>query len=94
MEGYVGYKVVRKGNNKIHIFQLNIMHKLEKEFGIDVCDIQKYQTPATPKFAIQSPTSSNVLIPAKIQKHFRIAVSLMIFLIKFSCPDISTLWDN
>ena len=28
MEEYVGYKVVRKSNNKIHMFQPNTMHKL------------------------------------------------------------------
>ena len=89
MEEYVGCKVVRKGNNKIHMFQPDIMHKLEKGFGIDVCEIWKYQTPAKTKFSVQRPTSSDVLIPAKMQKHFRIAVGLMLFLITFSCPDIS-----
>ena len=89
MEEYVGCKVTKKGNNKMHIFQPDIMHKLEKEFGIDICKIRKYQTPAAPKFAVQRPTSNNVLIPAEMQKRFRIAVGLMLFLIKFSRPDIS-----
>ena len=65
------------------------MHKLEKEFGIDVWEIQKYQTPAAPKFAIQRPSSNGVLIPAEIQKLFKIAVGLMLFSIKFSRPNIS-----
>ena len=29
------------------------------------------------------------MIPADMQKHFRMAVRLMLFLFKFSCPDIS-----
>ena len=88
MEGYVGCKVTRKGKNKLHMFQPGIMYKLEKEFGINVCENCKYQTPATPKFAVQRPGSDDVLIPAKIQKRFRIAVRLMLFLIIFSCPDV------
>ena len=90
MEEYVECKVVRKGDNKMHMFQPDIMHKLEKEFDIDVCDIWKYQTPAAPKFPVQRPTSNDVLIPAEMQKHFSIAVGLMLFLIKLSCPDISS----
>ena len=65
------------------------MHKLEKEFGIDICKICKYQTPAAPKFAVQRPTSNNFVIPAEMQKRYRIAVGLMLFLIKFSRPYIS-----
>ena len=49
---------------------------------------QKYQTPDAPKFAVQRPTLNDVLIPAEMQKRFRIAVGLMLFLIKFSCPDV------
>ena len=89
MVEYVGCKVTKKGNNKMHIFQPDIMHKLEKEFGIDVFKICKYQTPAAPKCAVQRPTSNDVLIPDEMQKDFRIAVGLMLFVIKFSCPDIS-----
>ena len=71
------------------MFQPDIMHKLEKEFGIDVCKIWKHQTLAAPKFAVQRPTSNNVLIPAEMQKRFRIAVDLILFFMKFSRPDIS-----
>ena len=62
MEEYVGCKVVRKGNNEMHMFQPEIIHKLEKEFVIDVCEIRKYRTPAAPKFSVQRPTSNEVLI--------------------------------
>ena len=89
MEEYVGCKVTRKGNNKMHMFQPDIMHKLEKKFGIDICKICKYQTPAAPKFAVQRPTSNDVLIPTEMQKRYRIALDMMLFLIKFSRPDIS-----
>ena len=89
IEEYVGCKVTRKGNNKMHMFQSDIMHKLDKEFGIDVCMIRKYQTPAAPKFAVQIPTSNDILIPTEMQKCYRIAVGLMLFLIKLSCPDSS-----
>ena len=94
MEEYVGFKVTKKGNNEMHMFQPDIMHKLEKEFGIDVCKICKYQTPAAPKFAVQRPTSNDVLIPAEMQKCFRIAVGLMLFLIKFSRPDTSLMMEQ
>ena len=55
MEEYIGCKVIRKGNNELQMFQPEIMHKVENEFGIDVCEICKYQTPASPKFAVQRP---------------------------------------
>ena len=41
MEEYVRCKVVRKGNNKMHMFQPGIMNNLEKEFFIDVCEVCK-----------------------------------------------------
>ena len=56
MEEYSGCKVTKKSNNKMHMFQPDIMHMLEKEFGIDICNIRKYQTPAAPKFAVQRQT--------------------------------------
>ena len=42
MEEYFECKVIKKGNNELHIFQPNIMYKLENEFGVEVCDIYKY----------------------------------------------------
>ena len=89
MEEYVGCKVIRKGNNKLHMFQPDTMNKVEKEFGIDVCEIHKYQTPSIPKFAVENFGSDDVLIPSKTQKCFRIAFGKMLFLIKFSHPGIS-----
>ena len=38
LDEYVGCEVTRKGNG-IHMFQINIMYNLEKEFGVDVKDI-------------------------------------------------------
>ena len=89
MEEYVVCKVIRKVYNELHMFQPDLMQNLDKKFGIYVCEICKYQTPATPKFSTQRPRSGEVLIPAKMQKRFRIAVGLMLFLIDFLCQDIS-----
>ena len=53
--------------------------------------IQKYRTPAAPGFAVCRPIAGDKLIPADMQKRFRMAVGLMLFLVKFYCPDISNL---
>ena len=71
MEEYVRCKVIRKGYNKLNMCQPDIMHNLEKGFGINVFEICKYQTPATPKFSVQRPRSDDVLIPSKMQKLFQ-----------------------
>jgi len=65
--------------------------KLEIEFGNDVKEICKYQTPAAPGFAVRCPTANEKLISAVMQKRFRTAVGLLLFLVKFSQPDISNL---
>ena len=88
LDEYVGCKVVRKGD-ELHMFQPDIMYKLEKEFGADVREIRKYRTPASPGFAVRRPTADESLISAVMQKRFRMAVGLMLFLVKFSRPDIS-----
>ena len=65
------------------------MYKPEREFGVDVCEIHNYLTPATPKFAIRIPKENDILIPDKMQTRFRIAVGSILILINFSHPDIS-----
>ena len=55
MEEYIGCKVVRKGNNKLQITSM-------RRIFIEVCEICKYQTPATPTFSVQRPGSNDVLI--------------------------------
>ena len=49
----------------------------------------KVQDTAAPGFAVHRPIAGNRLIPADMQKHFRMVVRLMLFLFKFSCPYIS-----
>ena len=88
MDKYVGCKVIRK-NRELHMHQPEIMYKLKKEFGDDVKEICKYRTPAAPGFAVQRPTADDSLISAEMQKRFRMAVGLLLFLVKFSMPDIS-----
>ena len=39
---YVGCKVARKNRDKPHMSQPNIMHKLEKEFGMEIVKICQY----------------------------------------------------
>ena len=67
------------------------MYKLKKEFEVDVQEIRKYQTPAAPGLAVRCPTANEQLISAVMQRRFWMAVWLMLFLVKFSCPDISNL---
>ena len=66
---YVGCKVIRKGN-ELHMFQPNIMYKLEKEFRVDVQEVCKYQTPAAPGFAVHCPTANKQLILDVMQRRF------------------------
>ena len=52
LDKYVGCKVTPKGD-ELHMFQPDIMYKLEKEFRDDVKEICKYPTPAAPGFAVR-----------------------------------------
>ena len=83
LDEYVGCKVIRK-DGELHMHQPDIMYKLDKEFGNDVKEICKYRTPASPGFAVQRPTTDDKLIPAEMQRRFRMAVGLLLFLMKFS----------
>ena len=83
LDKYVGCKVTWKGN-ELHMFQPDIMYKLEKEFGNNVKEIRKYRTPAAPGFTVRQPTANGKLISAVMQKRFRMAVELLLFLVKFS----------
>ena len=69
LDKYVGCKVIRKGD-ELHMFQPDIMYKLEKEFGVDVQEVRKYRTPAAPGFAVRCPTANEQLILAVMQRCF------------------------
>ena len=86
---YVGCKVIRKGDHTLHMHQPDIVYKIEKEFGEEVKNMRTYKTPGAPGVHVVRPGEEVKKISKESQTRFRIAVGLLLFLIKFTRPDLS-----
>lgn len=69
------------------IHQPHLLDKLEKKFGEDVKNLQRYRTPGTPGLAILRDSNSRV----DEEKHriYRSGVGMLLYLVKYSRPDIA-----
>ena len=89
MDEFVGCKVMRTGEKRLLFYQDDLIKKIELHFGEDVQNMRKYNTPASPGTGIVRPTEDDVKISSKDQTRYRSGVGMLLYLVKFSRPDIS-----
>ena len=92
MEEYVGCSVYRKGNGNLVMHQPHLLKKIEREFGKEMESVRTYATPAGPgETVIRMKENDDVSLQLEPEKQtrYRCGVGMLLYLIKFSRPDLS-----
>ena len=69
--------------------QPSLINKMEKNFGHLLTKNRKFSTPGTPSYNILRPVEINEQISDELQAEYRSAVGSLLYLIKYSRPDIA-----
>jgi hypothetical protein len=72
----------------ILILQQHLINNLEAKSGDEVSNKRVYKTPGTPRFKIVRPADDDDLIDLTLQSRYRSAVGMLLYLIKYSRPDL------
>ena len=90
LKDYLSCRVIEDiDKREILILQPHLINKLIEKFGDEVSDKRIYGTPGTPRFKITRPDQGSDTIPESLQKNYRSGVGMLLYLIKYSRPDIS-----
>ena len=88
MEDYVGCQVSRNGD-KMWMYQQDLINKIRKHFKDDVREMRKYDTPAGNLEYVIRPSDDTNSISSIMQTKYRSGIGMMLFLVKYSRPDIA-----
>jgi hypothetical protein len=89
LKDYLSCRVIEDSDSKsILILQPHLINNLEAKFGHEVCNKRVYKTPGTPRFKIVRPVDGDDVIDATLQGRYRSAVGMLLYLTKYSCPDL------
>ena len=69
--------------------QPDLIVKMERIFEEHVSSLQTYKTPAAPGEIITKPVDENEKVDGQKQRLYRSGVGMLLYLIKFSRPEIS-----
>ena len=87
MTEYVGCKVRREQTNELIMYQDDLLMKIDKHFGKKIIDIRKSEIPAGTGDRVVR--SKEGLITKEAQSKYRSGVGMLLFLVKYSRPDIA-----
>ena len=88
MTEYVGC-MVRRTEDSIYLHQSDLIKKIERKFGDRALKLRRYTTPGTPGVGIIRTSEEESCLNKEEQTEFRSAVGMLLFLTKFSRPDIA-----
>jgi hypothetical protein len=88
---YVGCTILRKeeDKNKLFLCQPELINRLVREFSEEINNAKIPETPFSPGQVIIRPKSDNEKIEERKQKLFRSGVGMLLYLVKYSRPDIA-----
>jgi len=89
MTEYVGCEVRRTNRKSLSMCQTQLIQKLQRIFGEQVKHLSRQETPAPTGFSVMRCTEPNELISLENQRMYRSGVGILLFLVKYSRPDIS-----
>ena len=92
MEEYVGCSVYRKNNGSIVMHQPHLLKKIGREFGEELEDVRTYATPAVngdTVIRMKDDDKEEISLNPTKQTKYRSGVGMLLYLVKFSRPDIS-----
>ena len=78
-----------QNKKKIWMWQPDLITKLEKVFHDKINTLQVYKTPAAPGEIIIRPQDESEKVDAATHSLFRSGVGMLLYLVKFSCLEIS-----
>ena len=82
--------MIKRLNSGILLHQSNLNQKIEVQFESEIKDLKEYGTPAAPGEGTVQHKDNDVCINEKEQFWNRSAVGMMLFLVQYFRPDIST----
>jgi len=86
---YLSCRVIEsESRNEMKIAQPHLINSLSNKFGVEVCQLKVYKTPGTPCFKIVRPGEDSVLIDLELQKRYRSGVGMLLYLTKYTRPDL------
>ena len=86
---YLSCRVLEnKLHNEILILQPHFIKNLRDKFDDEVFEKGTYKTPGTPRFKVVRPDENCELIDDNLQKRFRSGVGMLLYLTKYSRPDL------
>jgi hypothetical protein len=77
-----------QSHNEILILQPHLINSLREKFEDEVMEKGNYKTPGTPRFKIVRPNGDCELIDGNLQKRFRSGLGMLLYLTKYSRPDL------
>ena len=92
MEEYVGCSVIRNNIGNVILHQPYLLKSIEREFGEELKSVRAAATPAATGDAVERMTDEEKKkggLPKERQTRYRSAVGMMLYLVKFSRPDIA-----
>ena len=89
MKEYVGCKVSKTGKKSLIMYQDDLIKKMDRIFGDEVRKMQSYGMPAGTGDHVKRPNEDEPTVDKEEQRLYRSGVGLLLYLVKFSRPDIS-----
>ena len=89
MREYVGCKVKKKGKKSLIFYQDDLINKIEKNFGEFTKNMHEYAMLAGNGEHIKRHDENEPKINHEDQKKYRSGIGMLLYLVKFSRPDIS-----
>ena len=78
-----------KDRTKAWLGQPHLISNLESKFGNDMKNLRKYKTPGTPNLNMVRNTDDKLTLPKEKQSLYRSGVGMLLYLVKYSRPDIA-----
>jgi hypothetical protein len=76
---------------KLTMIQPHLLIRLTQKFGEEIKEMRKYLTPGTPRFKIQKSIDDLEVINDDFQRKYRSGLGMLLYLTKYSRPDISNI---